>query len=216
MSLPLDGDGFLRRECPTCEREFKWVPSPDPEADEDVVARATEPTEAPDGYSCPYCAVTAPPDAWLTKAQVAAAEGIVQRELIDPELHKLEREIDRLNRRSGGLFGIEVRLERDEPEPAPELDEPDDMRRVDFTCHPTEPVKVLDDWDRPVHCLICGEPPSPSAGPPAARRRTPPGPPAPSRPAPRRLPRACAPTPRCRPAPPAPRSSRSTCCRGCG
>lgn len=39
MSLPLDGDGFLRRECPTCEREFKWVPSPDPEADEDVVAR---------------------------------------------------------------------------------------------------------------------------------------------------------------------------------
>jgi hypothetical protein len=29
MSLPLDGDGFLRRECPTCEREFKWLPSPD-------------------------------------------------------------------------------------------------------------------------------------------------------------------------------------------
>jgi hypothetical protein len=78
--------------------------------------------------------------------------------LIDPELHKLEREIDQLNRRSGGLIGIEVRLERDEPEPAPELNEPDDMRRIDFICHPTEPVKVLDDWDRPVHCPICGEP----------------------------------------------------------
>jgi hypothetical protein len=56
------------------------------------------------------------------------------------------------------LIGIEARLERDEPEPAPELDEPDDMRRIDFTCHPAEPVKVLDEWDRPVHCLICGEP----------------------------------------------------------
>src|SRR6266511_2386951 len=87
MSLPLDSDGFLRRECPTCERE-----------------------------------------------------------------------IDRLNRSSGGLIGIEAHLERDEPEPAPELDETDDMRRIDFTCHPAEPVKVLDDWDGPVHCLICGEP----------------------------------------------------------
>jgi hypothetical protein len=158
MSLPLDGDGFLRRECPTCEREFKWLPSADPDVEEDV-AETSGADEVPESYYCPYCAVTAPPDAWLTKAQVAAAEEIIQRELIDPELHKLEREIDRLNRRSGGLIGIEVRLERDEPEPAPELDEPDDdMRRVDFTCHPPEPVKVLDDWERPVHCLICGEP----------------------------------------------------------
>jgi hypothetical protein len=157
MSLPLDSDGFLRRECPTCERQFKWLPSPDPDADEDVAETAGA-DEAPESYHCPYCAVTAPPDAWLTKAQVAAAEAIVQRELIDPKLDKLAREIDRLNRSSGGLIGIEARLERDEPEPAPELDEPDDMRRIDFTCHPAEPVKVLDEWDRPVHCLICGEP----------------------------------------------------------
>ena len=158
MSLPLDGDGFLRRECPTCEREFKWLPSPDADADEDAVVEAAEASEAPESYYCPYCAVTAPTDAWLTKAQVAAAEEIVQQELIDPELHQLEREIDRLNRSSGGLIGIEVRLERDEPAPAPELHEPDDMRRIDFTCHPPEPVKVLDDWEGPVHCLICGAP----------------------------------------------------------
>ncbi len=157
MSLPLDGDGFLRRERPTCEREFKWLPSPDPEADEDAVAE-TGSAEAPGSYYCPYCAVTAPPSAWLTKAQVVVMHELLRRELVDPEFNKLEREIDRLNRRSGGLIGIEVRLERDEPEPIPELNEPDDMRRVDFICHPTEPVKVRDDWDRPVHCLICGEP----------------------------------------------------------
>jgi hypothetical protein len=157
MSLPLDGEGFLRRECPTCEREFKWLPSPDPEDDEDVAA-TTESAEAPESYYCPYCAVSAPPDTWMTKAQVAAAEEIVRRELIDPQLDKLAREVNRLNRKSGGLIGIEVGLERGKPEPAPGLDDPDDMRRVDFTCHPAEPVKVLDDWDRPVHCLICGEP----------------------------------------------------------
>jgi hypothetical protein len=157
MSLPLDSDGFLRRECPTCEREFKWLPSLDPDADEDVT-ETDGAGEAPESYYCPYCAVTAPLDAWLTKAQVAAVDEIVQRELIEPELDKLARRIDRLNRSSGGLIGIEARLERDEPEPAPELDEPNDMRRIDFTCHPAEPVKVLDDWDRPVHCLLCGEP----------------------------------------------------------
>ena len=158
MSLPLDSDGFLRRECPTCEREFKWLSSPDPEAGEDTDTGAAGAAEEPESYYCPYCAVTALPDAWLTKAQVAVMHEIVQRELIEPELGKLEREIDRLNRSSGGLIGIEARLERDETEPAPELDEADDMHRVDFTCHPAVPVKVLDDWDGPVHCLICGEP----------------------------------------------------------
>jgi hypothetical protein len=94
----------------------------------------------------------------LTKAQIAVMEETARRELVDPELDKLERSIKRLNRSSGGLISIEARLERDEPEPAPELDETNDMRRVDFTCHPAETVKVLDDWDRSVHCLICGEP----------------------------------------------------------
>lgn len=35
MTIPLDSDGFLRRECPICEREFKWRPS-EAEAEEDV------------------------------------------------------------------------------------------------------------------------------------------------------------------------------------
>jgi hypothetical protein len=38
------------------------------------------------------------------------------------------------------------------------LIEADDMRRVDFACHPTERVEGLDDWAGHVHCLICGEP----------------------------------------------------------
>ena len=31
------------------------------------------------------------------------------------------------------------------------------MTRVDFACHPSEPLKVLDDWREPVRCLICGQ-----------------------------------------------------------
>ncbi len=57
----------------------------------------------------------------------------------------------------GGLLGIRAEVSMEGPDAPPELEEPDDMRRVDFPCHPAEPAKVLDDWDREVHCLICGK-----------------------------------------------------------
>lgn len=66
MSLPLDEDGFLRRECPTCEREFKW--RADQEDDGEGEATAVD----EDGYFCPYCGVQAPTGAWHTKEQIEA------------------------------------------------------------------------------------------------------------------------------------------------
>lgn len=147
MSLPLDEDGFLRRECPTCEREFKWMASQDD----------TEGTPAPDGgYFCPYCAIQAPPDAWHTKPQIAMAQAIAAREVLGPEMKKLERSLRNIGKSSGGL--IDASLEYDLPDEPEPLIEDDDMRRIDFGCHPDEPVKVLDGWTRPVHCLLCGSP----------------------------------------------------------
>ena len=130
MTIPLDSDGFLRRECPTCEREFKWRPSED-QADEHV-----EPDDA--GYFCPYCGVQAPTDTWLTQAQVALAQNIVVREVIGPMVSKL------------GAY--------EAPDELDPLTEADDMSLVSFPCHPSEPLKVLDNWRKPTHCLICGQP----------------------------------------------------------
>jgi hypothetical protein len=132
MAIPVDSDGFLRRECPTCEREFKWLPSSADEEEEEEEASGTA------GYFCPYCVVQAPTDAWFTKAQLELAEHIVQVEVVDPMLRKF----------AGGISG-----HAEEPEP---LTEDDDMRRIDFACHPSEPLKILDDWRQPVHCLVCG------------------------------------------------------------
>ena len=148
MSLPLDIDGFLRRECPTCEREFKWLPS----SDEDDV----EPTPAPDGgYFCPYCAIQAPDGQWFTKPQVELAENAVATQVVGPMLEDFTRDLDSLGRRSGGFLSVSATYDGlDEMEP---LTDADDMKRVDFACHPREPVKVLDDWDGPMFCLVCGE-----------------------------------------------------------
>lgn len=147
MSLPLDSDDFLRRECPTCEREFKWLASQDDD----------ESTAAPeDGYFCPYCAIQAPPDAWHTKPQIEMAKVIAMREVMGPEIKKLERSMRHVGKNSGGL--IEANLDYQLPDAPEPLTEDDDMRRVVFACHPEEPVKVLDDWSRPVSCLLCGSP----------------------------------------------------------
>lgn len=145
--MPLDSDGFLRRECPTCEQEFKW--SVDSTADDE----APEDDEAtPDaGYFCPYCSIQAPPDAWFTKAQLEMAEAIIAREFVAPELQSFKQGVEK---KSGGLLDIEVDIEMsDEPNP---LTETDDMRRVDFTCHPEAAVKVADDWRGSAYCRLCG------------------------------------------------------------
>jgi hypothetical protein len=77
------------------------------------------------------------------------------REIAGPLLERLKRSAGEVGRSSGGL--IEAHVEGDvAAEPAP-LQEDDDMLRVEFNCHPTEPVKVLDEWDEPVRCLLCGK-----------------------------------------------------------
>jgi len=128
MSIPLDANGFLRRQCPTCEREFKWLHTSDPDQAVPVLDG---------GYFCPYCGVQAPTNAWLTQAQVALAVNTVATEGVGPLL-------------AGTGFKYEP------PDKLDPLTEGDDMKRVDFQCHPTEPVKIVDDWSRSVHCLICG------------------------------------------------------------
>ena len=71
-----------------------------------------------------------------------------------PMLRRFKRDVEHSSRRSGGLiqFGVELPpLSRPEP-----LVEPDDMVRIDFPCHPGEPVKVEEGWGQEVSCLICG------------------------------------------------------------
>jgi hypothetical protein len=150
VSLPLDGDGFLRRECPTCQREFKWLSAGDEQAE-------AESTPVPEGgYWCPYCAIQAPPDAWWTPAQLEIVNSAISKEMIEPELESFERSVKSAAKRSGGF--IEISVERDAMPEADPLVETDDMRHVEFACHPEEPIKVLDNWAGDVHCLICGTP----------------------------------------------------------
>lgn len=152
VSFPLDSDGFLRRCCPTCDREFKW--SAANESGEELVDDADDVDDA--GYFCPYCGIQAETADWLTEAQADLVTATVEREVLGPLADEFGQSLSELNRASGGLIRAEVSgLDSDEPiDPLP--DEEDDMRKVVSPCHPEEPLKVLDSWTKTTYCLVCG------------------------------------------------------------
>lgn len=145
MSLPLDSDGFLRRACPTCDREFKVYAGGDDHREDDEL----DPPAG--GYWCSYCSVQAPPDSWWTKSQLDMAENVLAREFVGPTLEGFARTASNSSSR---LISIEV--ETNVPEAMDAITETDDMRRMNLACHPQAAVKVLDEWTGSVCCFICG------------------------------------------------------------
>lgn len=142
MSVPLDSDGYLRRECPTCEQQFKWHASDE------------EDTPIVDQYFCPLCGVPAGLDDWWTQEQLDHAEALIM-----PEAMRT------ISDAFGDAFGnskyvsYEPSSDPSADLPAPDvLHEPDDMVIVEPPCHPNEPLKVPDAATAHAYCLICGQP----------------------------------------------------------
>ncbi len=126
IPIPRDQDGFVRRQCPRCERVFKWRVSDD---ERDNPRNRTE-------NFCPYCGIASPTDEFWTNEQVEALQSAAG----DAALRDL------------ALRGFKVSM----TPPPPPLVEPNDMDTVASPCHPTEPVKIIESWDGPIYCLVCG------------------------------------------------------------
>jgi hypothetical protein len=142
VHLPLDDDGFLRRECPHCSQQFKWHHGPTDERPPSEVDSAV--------YFCPRCGASAAPDQWFTQEQVAYIEAAMSGPLFREASDAIEKAFR-------GVKGVTIKRDSsDEPEPPPALQESNDMVIVASPCHPWEPVKVPDEATSEVHCLICG------------------------------------------------------------
>jgi hypothetical protein len=142
VAIPLDSDGFLRRECPTCQQQFKWFSHSEGDPD----------TEPVDQYFCPLCGVPAGVDSWWTPEQLDYAQGAA-----GPEFERLVH--DAAEEAFKGLKGFSFKPNRNFtlgiPTPDP-LIEPDDMVIVEPPCHTNEPIKVPEPVTERLHCLICG------------------------------------------------------------
>ena len=144
VSLPLDA-GFLRRQCPRCERQFKWHHGP-------AEGRPRNALD-PDAYFCPYCGASAALDTWWTIEQLEHVQAVEVGE-VSREIGKMFRRLEKETRNS--MFT--VKGEGRSPAPPTPLHEPPDMVIVQSPCHSWEPIKVYDDWHGPLFCLVCGAP----------------------------------------------------------
>lgn len=145
IELPLDRDGYIRRQCPRCELELKWL------SDHKQVRSSQM-----DGlleYYCPYCGEKSAEDKWWTVAQVdymqamaSTAGSRIVEQLLDPSRGKLNR--------NSGLIRINMEVPTLLP-PAP-LFESNDMIAVEPPCHPSDCFKVEESWHGELHCCVCG------------------------------------------------------------
>jgi hypothetical protein len=140
ISLPLDSDGFIRRECPNCERQFKWHDGP---ANADAEA-----AEAPSVYYCPLCGRSAGHNEWWTKEQLV----FIEESAMPAAIRSVQDELSAGFRNSKHM---KFKPGNDSPSAPTPLVEPNDMQMVASPCHSYEPVKVPQNEDR-LHCLICG------------------------------------------------------------
>jgi hypothetical protein len=143
VNLPLDSDGFLRRECPTCERQFKRFSGDEDSGEAGSVEQ----------YFCPLCGVPAAVSAWSTTEQLEYAKGVAA-----PEIDRLVR--DSIADAFKGIKGVSFKASGDFSlglDIPPPLTEPDDMVIVEPPCHPNDPVKVPEGSLGSLHCLICGD-----------------------------------------------------------
>lgn len=146
ISLPLDSEGFFRRECPYCGRQLKWWYTPP--------SVSSDETEPPEAYFCPYCHDAAPPSSWWTKEQVEYMQKVAAARVLGPRLRQFGKNLRSNSRKTGGSISFE--LTGSYPSEPLNLTEPDDMVRLDFPCHLEEPIKVEDDWEDATACPTCG------------------------------------------------------------
>lgn len=145
VSMALDDEGFLRRECPNCNRQFKWHNGP---------ANAEAESQPDSGtYYCPFCGEPAEAGRWWTQEQIEYGHGVALSQAL-PAL--ADEFFDGLKNLNSKHFKV-TRSGHDAPPDAPmPLVEPTDMTVVTSPCHPWQPVKIPDDAKSPLHCLVCG------------------------------------------------------------
>ena len=170
LSFPLDDDGFFRRECPLCCREFKVLLEEDEltslaqegldsymlEIQEQATDTSEEGTEPE--FTCPYCGQQASRGSWWAQEQLAYVSVVAQNIIAKMVNEQLIRPLKRMSRRrSSGLVSLRFEgkeMKQQEPWISPEVN---DMEIIDLPCCRRQ-IKVDESWSSAVHCFFCGFP----------------------------------------------------------
>lgn len=171
LPFPLDDDGFFRRECPFCRKEFKFLLEKEEltdlaqkgidsfmiEAKEETIdLDESELSEAE--FTCSYCGQKAPSDRWWTQEQLIyvsiVTKNIIAKMINENFIRPLKRNFQKP---SSSMVSIRFEgkgMEQQEPWISPEVN---DMEIFDLPCCKRK-IKIEDNWIDVVYCFFCGFP----------------------------------------------------------
>lgn len=165
ISIPLDEDNYLRRECPNCKSEFKILISDDElnqqiqslldnylsdntdiSDDEDIIKEEIE-------YFCPYCGQSSNSSNWWTQAQLDYAMVFIKNIANKIINENLIRELKKMSSSSNFIKFTGNELKYTEPWIAPEEN---DMEIFKLPCCDEMlkliPDKIISNY----YCFYCG------------------------------------------------------------
>lgn len=175
ISFSTDRDGFWRRTCPSCSRDFKTdygeinltsvlAPQFRRMECEIGVSLALEETEETSGmqFACPYCGHESPHGEMLTSEAIQYMHRFLIREIAIPKFNQaISRGLSSGNgsrKKSGGIFSISLEHHRSlrpcRPIHGPE---PPDMKIVEFLCCERK-AKIAKRWYSLEKCIYCQTP----------------------------------------------------------
>jgi len=171
VKFPLDDDGFFRRECPLCGKEFKVLFKKEELADltyidsDSYMLDTQETSELADlneylkaEYFCPYCSQKSAVDKYWTQEQVAYINvflenimaQIINKNLINP----MKKSFGKAKSEPISIQFTGNELNQKEPWISPEVN---DMDIFELPCCDRK-IKVKDDWLDTIYCFFCGFP----------------------------------------------------------
>lgn len=173
ITFAVDKDGFFRRSCPNCGRDFKTM------VDEADLVASLQPAfrkmgleigdipesgeDIPKEYLlCPYCEYQAESSEMMTSTFSSYLERFIMRECILPKLYGVLSDTAQSlstgrTHKPRGLLSINIMFDFNEPLLPPRPisgPEPPDMTIVDLLCC-NRRIKILDGWYALHLCSYC-------------------------------------------------------------
>lgn len=144
FAISKDEDGFIWRQCPTCESRFKWHDGPLSDDDDDVGVKA---------YYCPLCGALAEPSSWFTHEQIEAAKNaftVRSQQMLGDAFNNAKKP------KRNSKIKVDWKLDLPVVGIAQLEAHDDDFDLVASPCHPYEPMKVPTHEQHDFSCLVCG------------------------------------------------------------
>lgn len=170
MLFPVDDEGYFRRECPYCRKEFKVLLEKNEMGDmirqledsylidESSELKTDDDREQEALFTCPYCGQEADGDSWWTQEQLLYIRTHLENLAADMINEQFVRPLKRkFGRKTSGPVSIRFEGEEMEKKQAWMSPEASDMKIFDLLCCGRK-VKIEPEWSETVYCFFCGFP----------------------------------------------------------